>query len=356
MASLEELAIAKQTQQFAPSKVEIDAVDYDFGFMNPMQTGRHAFVVRNAGERDLELKVVNTTCKCTVGEVGSQAVPPGGETTVTLEWNTASKVGHYAHGAWVNTNDPDRKQFFLRVMGRVQSVAGLSSDTVVFNNLRRSQASTETVIAFSPTWKEMTIENIQCSLPDATWTVEPATADELENVGGTTGYRVSVTVPESLPTGAFRGLLTCDLVPGPEEQKKDFRSIPCQLYFSGKVPALMTLAGKDYQVDQGLHLGNLSRGQAYEAELFLLVRQPDKEVRFVEVTSTSDFLSVQVLADGRTSHGTQRFKVRVNVPQDIPLVSHLGDDAVVVQLVADQPGLPVVRFPVQFAMTEPGDS
>lgn len=352
MATPEELAISEEALRLRPPTVEIESMMHDFGYMNPHTVGQHEFVVRNVGERDLTLDVVTTSCKCTVGAVGKNKVAPGEETTITLEWDTRSKIGHFAHAAWINTNDPENVQLCLRVVGRVQLLAGVSADPVIFNNLRRGQPSTESVFIHSPQWQKLKVENITCSMPEAKWELVPATTEELAELESKVGYRLQVTAPAFLSAGNFQILFTFDLVPGSEDQAAGHTTLPCQVRFEGNVPATMTLAGRRYERAEGLLLGRHKQGEGDQAELILLVRQFDKPVTFSKVTCTPEVLDVQVKPDGETENGTLRYLVQVTLPPKTPACAYMGPDAAMVHLVADDPDLPVVSFPVQFAVTD----
>src|SRR5436190_13726073 len=93
---------------------------YHFGRMEPQTSGKHSFEVRNVGTAPLTLNVAGTTCKCTVGGVSANEVPPGKNAFVTLEWNTGYKFQSYSQSAEVRTNDKSMPVFSLEVTGKVR--------------------------------------------------------------------------------------------------------------------------------------------------------------------------------------------------------------------------------------------
>jgi hypothetical protein len=50
---------------------------HDFGVMQRNAKSSHRFVVKNVGTGPMELEVVGSTCKCTVGTLQEQSLAPG---------------------------------------------------------------------------------------------------------------------------------------------------------------------------------------------------------------------------------------------------------------------------------------
>src|SRR5262245_28223973 len=80
-------------------RAAVDEKEYDFGQMEPGVSGKHGFIIRNAGDDVLELKLGGTTCKCTISGVSDNRVPPGKSATMTMEWNTGRYDPHFMQSA-----------------------------------------------------------------------------------------------------------------------------------------------------------------------------------------------------------------------------------------------------------------
>ncbi len=92
---------------------------HDFGSMDKGEEGSHTFVIRNAGDGDLQLKLLDTSCKCTLAKFDHAVLKPGEEKEVTLEWKTVDYSETFSQNARIQTNDPTKRQLELRVIGRV---------------------------------------------------------------------------------------------------------------------------------------------------------------------------------------------------------------------------------------------
>src|SRR4051794_37825111 len=68
-------------------RVVVPEPSYDFGTMPRGTSKSHEFVIRNLGTAALKLRLLSTTCKCTLSEVPNASIPPGGSTKVKLEWS-----------------------------------------------------------------------------------------------------------------------------------------------------------------------------------------------------------------------------------------------------------------------------
>ena len=74
---------AEDSSKPKPIAVLEDGV-YNFGSMEPYTRRQHKFTVRNEGDAPLTLREGHSSCKCTIGEVGDESIPPGGESTILL--------------------------------------------------------------------------------------------------------------------------------------------------------------------------------------------------------------------------------------------------------------------------------
>ena len=64
------------------------------------------FIIRNSGAAPLKLIEIKPSCGCTVAEPATKAVEPGGEVAVSVQVDTAGKVGRVRKGVEITTNDP----------------------------------------------------------------------------------------------------------------------------------------------------------------------------------------------------------------------------------------------------------
>ena len=102
------------------AKVEVlGGTEFDFGVMLRNAKSSHEFSLKNVGDIPLRLRVLGSTCKCTVGTLDQDTLDPGESTTVKLEWTAKTNSGTFSQSADIKTNDPDLTELKLTVRGQV---------------------------------------------------------------------------------------------------------------------------------------------------------------------------------------------------------------------------------------------
>lgn len=112
---------------------------HDFGVSSPGANGNHEFIIRNTGGEALTLTLGASTCKCTLGELGNEAVQPGEETTVKMEWTVEGKESYFEQSAELRTNDPNRPAIRLVVKGLVIRDIEFDPKQVTFGDVTSSE-------------------------------------------------------------------------------------------------------------------------------------------------------------------------------------------------------------------------
>ena len=82
----------------------------------------HIFAVQNAGEADLVISNLVTSCGCTRAELSSSVIPPGqrADLTVTFDANFHPTQGEVTRLVWFATNDPTQPWVEVRVTADVR--------------------------------------------------------------------------------------------------------------------------------------------------------------------------------------------------------------------------------------------
>ena len=128
----------------------------------------HTFIIRNGANAPLQLKNGGTTCKCTVAELPERLIAPGEGGTVRLAWHTGLDR-EYAHGATIETNDPDHSRLYLRVQGDVQVICAASADEILFPP-QDSRTSAHTLITIqSSVWTKLEIPTGRSTIDGLVW-------------------------------------------------------------------------------------------------------------------------------------------------------------------------------------------
>lgn len=77
------------------------------------------FQVYNIGGKRLSIKDVETSCGCTVAQISKRALSPGDFTNIRVEMDTSLKQGPVRKKITVLSNDPERPELALFVVGNV---------------------------------------------------------------------------------------------------------------------------------------------------------------------------------------------------------------------------------------------
>ncbi len=116
-------------------RIQVPEPHYDFGTMQRGTSKSHEFVIRNVGTVPLKLRSGGTTCKCTLSKVPDQPIPPGGSTSVKLEWTAKSDSGPFRQTATILTNDSIQSQMDLTVDGQIMATSGVQPSDFVFDKV-----------------------------------------------------------------------------------------------------------------------------------------------------------------------------------------------------------------------------
>ena len=81
-------------------KVEvIGGTELDFGTMKIGTERSHDFRIKNVGHAPLELSVLGSSCKCTIGSLEKSKLEPGEETKVMLTWRAEGILKDFSQTA-----------------------------------------------------------------------------------------------------------------------------------------------------------------------------------------------------------------------------------------------------------------
>jgi hypothetical protein len=116
-------AAGSQAAKAAPA-IRVEPESFDFGRALPGRTLRKEFTLRNAGEAELVIDKVSTTCGCTAAIVGAQRLRPGRSTTLSVTLATRDARGRLARRVLVRSNDPKTPLLEVEVSATVEAPAG----------------------------------------------------------------------------------------------------------------------------------------------------------------------------------------------------------------------------------------
>ncbi len=375
----------------------IESAEHDFGSMGSGQSGRHRFVITNAGDAPLKLSRGQSSCGCTIAEVGREEIAAGASGEVTVEWRTKGEGGPFRQQVIVNTNDPRRPDVSLRIMGSVVPAWRAIPPAVVFPKLGTSERQTAVVTLLTYSQPPPILERIVVT--------EPATADffsvesrglrdeELAAIGdpqATVGLLVTIETLPGLPLGQLRqtvqvrlrspsgtggdgagnggeggegrgvaaGQESREVRPGPEPTSLEEATgeIVVEIPVEGTVTGDLAVAGRAWDsTTQSVSLGSVSSRTGLRTEVFLTVKGPNRESvrpKLEEVVPSS--MKVDIGESKPVGTGTvRRVPITVSIPPGSPTCNHLGTKQAPpgrIVLATGHPDMPLMEIPVRVSI------
>ena len=96
---------------------------YDFGEIGPQDKVEKTFIIKNEGTKPLEIKDVKSICGCTSSLVSNKNVPPGGETSLKIQFDAGFEriAGlRVTREVKVASNDPARPEISFHIAAYVR--------------------------------------------------------------------------------------------------------------------------------------------------------------------------------------------------------------------------------------------
>ncbi len=257
--------------------VTLDETEFHFGLLDPHATVSHSFTVRNKGQASLTVEVQNTSCKCTVGKLGSNVLLPGGQTDVTLTWNTGYQIDHYEQTATLRTNDPMSPEVTLTVQGEVRAEL-VVPDEVVMKSVNPGDVPTASFAVYSQLLDDFHLVSAESDLPSFDWNVEPLATDDpaLFDKHAKWAWQVGIST-SGKSRGNFDGDVKLTFKKAGSED-----TISRTVRMTGHVRAPINFYGPEIHSRDGLEIGTLASGKEHRFKL--VVRNRGDASRPIEVT------------------------------------------------------------------------
>ena len=321
---------------------------YNFGTMEPFERRRHSFVIRNDGDAPLELREGESSCKCTIGEVGDGTVAPGETTTVMLSWRSGEGNKRFAHEAEVLTNDPNNP--VLRCVVEGQIVSQLLADPGEFGlaGMFPGVAETSSVTLSTQVWDSFRVFDIGCTLETVTWDLQPLSDTEKQSMDVKDGYRLTITMPDNLERGYFSHTLKMQVQPEGEGAKV------YELPIKGNVLRRVSIYGKGIDSTGKVKLGKVRRGVGIKKYFSVKVRDPDPSLEVKKIETRPDFMKVSFV-DNEKVQSPGLYRMLLDIPADAPRASFMGEPVGKVHIEFQNPSFENIDLDVEFAILGEGD-
>jgi hypothetical protein len=303
-------------------RVQVDEPHFQFGSMQRGSSMQHRFEVKNVGGAPLTLRVGQTTCKCTLGEVSGEAVPPGGSTHVLLDWKALSDYGPFRQSATLITNDPLNSQIELTIEGQVTEATNLSPTEFLFDKVAVGETKSAEVILMAMLEDNLTVSDPTWSDPAAAdkfdVKIEPLEHDQLPNPDAKEGVRLTVTSKPGLPVGRFHQWLSLRTnIAGNET---------IEIPLVGRVVGDISVHGIDWNEEAGiLSLGKVDSSEGRQRRVNVVVRgQGAPDVQLAVDSVEPEELKVAIGEPKQLTDTLVHFPVQVEVPAGTRPMVRLG--------------------------------
>lgn len=117
----EDFTLLTDEEKFYTPKAFIPVQVYNFDTLPKNEKTHYDFLIRNRGDRDLDIRAIKPTCGCTAVFPDKNSIPPGDSTYIRVAFDSQGYSGQNKKGVTVITNDPENYKQFLWVTGYVEN-------------------------------------------------------------------------------------------------------------------------------------------------------------------------------------------------------------------------------------------
>ncbi len=311
-----------------PKATVVDGTEFEFGVGQRNGTMNHTFVFRNDGDEPLKLEKGTTTCKCTLSELKTGDVPPGGTAEVRLDWKLITLGEQFRQTAEIHTNDPRRPTVSLTVHGTVTDLVRLEPPDLVLSNVSANDGTTANVHLIGFKVKDLQVlsqeftDQHTASFFTLDW--KPTPADELrDKPGANIGLTGTLAVKPGLPLGPINQTI---------QLKTNVVEMPqVDLQISGTVVSDISIVGPSQFVERHsiLMLGVVKRDRGVDVTLRVLIKGPYRKDVTLQVREVdpADVLQVSLGEAQEINAGAIRlYPLIIKIPPESRLVNRLGSD------------------------------
>lgn len=290
---------------------EFPETSHDFGVIDPHTTASHSFLVRNTGDGPLSVQVRETSCKCTVGELGNSLVMPGKETSITLTWNTGYKAEQYTQTATIRTNDPSQKTVTLSVKGTVRADL-IVPEEVELPKTDRGEVASASFPVYSQLWDDFEVLDVDFDSEGFEWFAEPLDLSDslLADLEPKSAWKV--TVRATMLKSELKGVARVRIAPDTGEQP-----LEREISIFGKARSPIAFYHPEISA-QGLDIGTLT-SEPKDQEIHLSVRvrgaYKDREMAVLDVSPE------QLEARIKKLDGEGVYRLTISIPANCPFVT-----------------------------------
>ncbi len=351
-------------------KVVFEEIEYDFGTKSRYSIGSHKFVVKNIGEADLKLKAGETTCQCTIGELGQSVVAPGESTTIELSWTIKQAGPGFQHSAKIYTNSPGNTMQVLIVKGFIGvDLAVWPPDRWSLGSMKVDGEAKIDGFVYSQISENLEVTKVECDHPGLKFEIKPLSEEQLtmlaarlmndaaeppdphgknappETPDVKAGTQIIVSANSQIPAGQFSIPVTIhtnlEETPTLSIAVSGVRPGPFQLF---PLPGTIYRHG-GMMIDAGA----ISASKEHTAGVLVICRGFNEELKLKEVIAEPSWLKVE-LEPAPGDGDVRRYRLLLKFPAGLPAVFRTIANPATLQLRTNHPDAEILNLKAAFVV------
>ena len=99
---------------------------WNFGTIRQGENATGTVELKNAGDEELIIRRVTSSCGCTVAKIDNKKLAPGESAALEITFTSGKRYGKVAKAVFVTSNDPDNRRRSIEVRGLIEGYKGES--------------------------------------------------------------------------------------------------------------------------------------------------------------------------------------------------------------------------------------
>lgn len=190
------LALAAETGTEGGPRLVCDKPEFDFGIVDNNTSVEHVFVLKNEGDKPLDIKKVRACCGASA-KLEKNIVAPGSNTTVKVKLSLRGRTGRQRKAMVVMSNDPKQPNYQLVITGIATTEIDVRPSFVYFRDIGENDVVEKRVVISSKPDIVFHVTNV-VSTSDR-YVVEQKTVEHGKK------YELTVRTVPPLPLGVTSG-------------------------------------------------------------------------------------------------------------------------------------------------------
>ncbi|EMI40788.1 MULTISPECIES: DUF1573 domain-containing protein [Pirellulaceae] len=362
-------AMASMASQWSDTfpKVELPNGNvYDFGVMEPEEKGEHIFIVKNVGDDTLKLKVGASTCKCTVGELGTENLEPGEQTEVKMSWTVKTNESSFGQSAELRTNDPSQVAIRFEIQGQVVRQVQIVPEQVTFGETAAGEDVDFVVKVFNYLGQPMRASEVKFGdetideLAEFDVTTFTPSEDDGVNEAAEQAFRVAVKLKPGLKQGPVNRNMMLTLMPEDAEDDDVSKGRVVYIPVTGRIVGALSMlpnsrlkgvSGGGYMYDFGI----VEDEDSMTAKAFVVLKGAEQAATKLSIgeIEPAEFIEASLnepVGQGKMTLYTLQLKLKPGAKNVERLGMGKGDFGYVM-IESDNPKVPALKLLLKFALS-----